>query len=756
VTFVTDVNSASPACLQSNYMGDLNVVTSELIAAANWDALAQRLCSLAYVQEKAEAGRVFDLIAEYDAVVAVLPSGHPASAVLPVLAESLRRNATFISRHPVTAFQCFWNSCVWLDCAQLGDFNAAFVGTPPVSIEQAKTDGPVSLLMESWRSERASNSNESPWLRSLIPPIRPISGQLLLELPLYSEGELPRALSLSGEYLAAWFCNRSESKRKRAQLRVWNSQTGEPIRDIPNRRFPFPDPSLSSDKKLKVSFGGEDGGWGHPVRVSDVQTGDSVAVFPTDEDHNIDCVAFSADGALVAAGAGGLDFEGYVYIWDLQSKSLRMLLEPRSSVNSVAFAPSGDEILIGSSGGDLEIWGLSKAAIRNSIFAHDSWVIAATFSSDGKRIASISYDGTLRVWDLAARQSTTQFAPHPDDIAEAKFSPDGHRLVTRSANGTTWLWEGNTGKPIKRLHQSASIVQMGGNARNSLFVGNHMIVSMGNGGGVWKSSDGHLLSEVAERVYSHQLVCFTPDGKRFALWGGWPDETCPITIHDIRTGARSDMPVEMEAMNDNSPSEDGHFIMTMSEDGEIRTHRVPDRIELGRIDAHAGGTTSCAFSTDSALLVSGGADAMVKVWDWDTGVELFSADVNAVAPLRRGRKARSANADRARICEVKFVDDHTIAAAIEEEQVIVWNFRNGEHVGTVVWAGTFAEFPQQMRYRAEHRQDEVVIVDSETAAEVAWLPCGRSLGSRLILVPHPNGRAWAGMHERRLYHFVLE
>jgi WD40 repeat protein len=281
-----------------------------------------------------------------------------------------------------------------------------------------------------------------------------------------------------------------------------------------------------------------------------------------------------------------------------------------------------------------------------------------------------------------------------------------------------------------------------------------MIVSMAEGGGVWKSSDGHLLAEVPDRVYSHQSICFTPDGKRFALWGGWPDDPRPITIHDISTGAASDSAGEMNAMDDDSG--DGHFITSMSEDGEIHTRRVPDRAELCRIKAHAGLTSSCAFSSDTTLLVSSGADDMVKVRDWEAGVELFSADVNSAHPRPRRRKARSANADRARIRQVKFIDDHTIAAAIDTEQVVVWNFRTGELLQTVAWTGTLAEFPRQLRYRAEHRGDEIVIVDSETADEVAWFPVGRSLSSRLILVPHPNGRAWAGIYEQRLYHFVLE
>ena len=113
----------------------LDISTAELIARAEWDRLAARLCSLEYVQHKADTGRIFDLITEYDAAAAATPSSHSAAQILPVLAGSLRRNATFISRHPAGAFQCFWNSCWWHDCADHGAFAEAFVGQPAVMIE---------------------------------------------------------------------------------------------------------------------------------------------------------------------------------------------------------------------------------------------------------------------------------------------------------------------------------------------------------------------------------------------------------------------------------------------------------------------------------------------------------------------------------------------------------------------------------------------------------------------------------------------
>ena len=446
-----------------------------------------------------------------------------------------------------------------------------------------------------------------------------------------------------------------------------------------------------------------------------------------------------------------------MYVWDLETKSLRTLVQLRCCVDSLVFSPGDDEILAGCSDGDLEICNLATGAVRQSIPAHDSGIICVGFSSDDKLIASISHDGTLRVWDLAADPAPQRFAPHPDRVVEAKFSPSGDRLVTRSLNGTTWLWNGHTGAPIKRLYESSMVVEMGGDARNCLFVGNHMIVSLAHGGGVWTSSEGEFLVDVADRVYRGQSISFTADGKRFALWnGGFDDDTDVITIHDIRTGDLRDTAPEMDVVDDEAHGEGGHFEMTMMADGNFRTRRVPERIELARIQAHAGGVTCCAFSADNTLLVSGGADGKVRVWEWETGSEIFSATL-ALPDKRKGaRRANSWRRPEPAIRKVKFIDEHTIAVALGEAEIVEWDFRRGQHVKTVSWTGTLDEYPRQMRYRAEVRGDEVCVVDSDSGKEIAWFHCGRDLGSSLRLIAHPNGRAWAGMLGERLFFFVLE
>lgn len=196
------------------------------------------------------------------------------------------------------------------------------------------------------------------------------------------------------------------------------------------------------------------------------------------------------------------------------------------------------------------------------------------------------------------------------------------------------------------------------------------------------------------------------------------------------------------------PFQSGHLRATTREDGEFRS---PVGIALARIQAHAGRVTACAFSVDNTFIVSGGTDDTVKVWAWETATEISSATLNAVP-----QRTPSSHRAYPRIRKLKFIDEHTVAADIDDAEILVWNFWSGEHVSTVSWTGTFDEYPRQRRYRAEVRGDEICILDRGTGEDIAWLPAGRDLVSEITLIAHPNGRTWAGMLGDRVFHFVLE
>ncbi len=693
---------------------DRNIPTRELIAKKNWDGVAARLSDLKYLEERVSGGQVYDLLAEMQDAAAGIPARHAAAKVLRVLERGLRENAAFLARRPSATFQCFWNSCY------VGEEEAA---------------GPVSGLMGSWRRER-----DAVWIESHMPATMTAGDNLLIDIVTDAGSCYPVGLALRQDHVAAWFRQQDDT----IEQRVWRVQTGEPVVATDAGEWPFPDPSVSPDQRYKATCGGKGGGWGHPIRITDRQTGAEVAA-QVDDDHKISGPVFSGDGRFVAAAGDGIEYEGYLYIWELQAGRVRVA-PLQCGAHAVAFSPDGRRIATGYSNGLIEILTRASAKVRTSFSAHDEWIALLAFSPDGKRIASITSGGCLRVWDPAVEPTEKKFSPHPDELAEAVFSPNGDRLVTRSMNGTLWLWEGNTGRPIRCLFQLSAMIQEGGYTRQAVYVGDDTIVSVARGGGEWTAGDGVPLTQGRAPIFSRDSIQFTADGKRFALWTRqlFEDVEAVITVHDLW------------ATDSHGEERDGDtHEMSITEDGEIHTRRLPRRVELARIETNATDIDGCAFSSDQRLLAAAGEEGWLKVWDWKTGTEVFSAQIDRRLLRKPTPPNPSAPKRRRKAERVRFVDEDTLAVAVGETHVQLWNFRSGKRLKTAAWEGTLSEYLRQAPYHVVRRAQELCVVSRKTGEEVAWFPCEGKPNTPLDLIAHPNGRAWVGLLDTRLIYFSL-
>jgi hypothetical protein len=108
---------------------------AHLTAAGRWEDIERLLCDLFYLEAKTQAGRIFELAADFAVAVAALPADRPQRRILRLLEEALRRDIHFIAQHaqdyPQGLFQCLWNSGWWYDSPQAAQHYVE--GRPPGS-----------------------------------------------------------------------------------------------------------------------------------------------------------------------------------------------------------------------------------------------------------------------------------------------------------------------------------------------------------------------------------------------------------------------------------------------------------------------------------------------------------------------------------------------------------------------------------------------------------------------------------------------
>jgi WD40 repeat protein len=119
------------------------------------------------------------------------------------------------------------------------------------------------------------------------------------------------------------------------------------------------------------------------------------------------------------------------------------LIRLNYEINSVAFSPNNDKLIVASDDRIIRIWDVdtikeadgSKAVeCEKSLNIHTDGVTVALFSPDGQKIISADHSNVLCVWNLLEDRCVFEHKC-AFNVAFATFSPDGQRLYIEDASG---------------------------------------------------------------------------------------------------------------------------------------------------------------------------------------------------------------------------------------------------------------------------------------------------------------------------------
>ena len=338
----------------------------------------------------------------------------------------------------------------------------------------------------------------------------------------------------------------------------------EPRDGQPSREdIPFP-PSTARDVMMEVQRVKENRDRfrieGQEGRTGGVGPGVSVTMFTF---HNtfdsINCVEFSGDNSLAAVGTS----ESYIRVWSLDNRPLTSPADPASH------QPSASRRLVGHSG---PVYALSFSP---SITIPEPATNGDTFNtksdeSQPRYLLSSSADTTIRLWSLDTWTNLVVYRAHQSPVWDVRFCPHGHYFVSSGADRTARLWSTPQIAPLR------------------LFVGHDSDV---------------------------ETITWHPNGAYIFTAAGGGDRT--VRMWDIVRGTAVRL---FTGHTGNvtalacSPS--GQVVASADDRGEIILWDLPTGRLVKRMRGHGrGGIWSLDWSVESTVLVSGGADGTVRVWD---------------------------------------------------------------------------------------------------------------------------------------------
>ncbi|MCO6457580.1 MAG: serine/threonine protein kinase, partial [Pirellulaceae bacterium] len=348
----------------------------------------------------------------------------------------------------------------------------------------------------------------------------------------------------------------------------------------------------------------------------------------------VEAVDVSTDGRYVVAGTSNQVAE----VWEFgavggdgsrEAPRLLARLRHDGPILAVAFDRQTPSQTLALAGGDdqrgtVSLWNLADLAAQpGATFdldrsltpqppaVHQRRIRAVSFANQNSNcLLTASEDGTARIWypDPALSEQNGQvLAGHGDTVWSAAFSADDRWVVTAGEDGSVRVWLAETGTELQRFREHQGPVQAAAFAPQSSPL------------------------RIASADANGRILLWTPHAEQLLEIAQQRSQASPESVFLTSLTGRV-----KQQLGVGKPEDDELQIVRQLDEVDQRQQRL---VELR---GHASGVRSLQFSPGGRLLVSGGDDNTLRVWDprWTPGMSLPDDDDAELGALRRDARAR--------------------------------------------------------------------------------------------------------------------
>lgn len=273
-------------------------------------------------------------------------------------------------------------------------------------------------------------------------------------------------------------------------------------------------------------------------------------------------------------------------------------------VTGVSVKPGGSEIAIVGDDHYVGIYDMASHEYTHHIDAHRDWVRSAVYSPDGNQLATAGNDRTLRVWSKGNYEAPLLTRNLDAAIIKLAYSHDSKMLATVGFEKEMRVYDALTGRVAHRLTCPCP------DNHAVAFSRDGALVAAGGRCGtirVWDVAAGKMVSEVKAHRRRIRSLEFSSIGQ---LVSASDDQM--VKIIDPKAGSVDSSLPRFPAKLFSAKLLPNDLVATGGSDNKIRIWNLDAQTELGVLHGHTG--TVASIDTAPGVLVSGGFDTQVRVW----------------------------------------------------------------------------------------------------------------------------------------------